>query len=131
MEPAITLFVALPTSIVSRAVDLYHQPGYQADEVRHEGTDGGLAPELMPAQLPTPEVRPESGFDSGISCRSRRARRTCWRVGTHRSSAHHRACTSQMVKTSAPLPFGCAEGPPRRAGRRRCAAPSCQDLGDP
>ena len=64
MEPGIALLVALPTRIVSRAVDLYHQPGCQADEVGHEGTEGGLAPELVPAQLPTPEVRPESGLDS-------------------------------------------------------------------
>src|SRR5919204_2378441 len=118
MEPAITLFVALPTSIVSRAVDLYHQPGCQADKVGHEGTDGGLAPELVPAQLPTPEVRPEPGLDSWhvlpqpASAQDLLARRHAQIVGSPERG--HR----QMVKTSAPLPFGCAEGPPRRAGRR-------------
>src|ERR671936_2124410 len=65
MEPAITPLVALPRSIVSGPVDLYHQPCCQADEVRHEGTARGLAPELVPGQLPAPQVRPESSFDSG------------------------------------------------------------------
>src|ERR671934_510854 len=111
MEPAITLFVALPTSIVSRAVDLYHQPGCQADEVRQEGTDGGLAPELVPAQLPTPQVRPESGFDSGhflaqpASAQDLLARRHAQIVGSP-ARVHQ---SDGQVKTSAPLPFGCAE----------------------
>ena len=106
----------------------YHQPGCQVDEVRHERTDERLMPELVLAQLPAPQLRPESRFDSEHSCRSWRARRNCWRVGTLSSSPHRHACTNKMAKTPAPLPFGCAEGPPRRAGRRHCAAHSCLRL---
>src|ERR671934_195383 len=97
MEPAITLFVALPTSIVSRAVDLYHQPGCQADEVRHEGTDGG----------------PGAGTCARPAADAGGTTRVWLRLRAFPAAAGERA-----GKTSAPLPFGCAEGPPRRAGRR-------------
>ena len=59
LEIGRSLSVGSPLQRVMTAFKLDDQLGFRAAEVRDEGTDGMLATELQPAQLPIAQLKPQ------------------------------------------------------------------------
>jgi len=61
-ELAVALQVISLTLRMLSAVELEHELRFEACEVRYEACDRHLAPEAVPAELPVPDLAPETAF---------------------------------------------------------------------